>query len=259
MRAPAPALLTTLSGRIRRPPLPVRRARDPDQPPLSPMHALLVDDDADFRTFCRLALKSAQIDATERPGAAEALDLLDAEGESAFDIILLDLQMPGGSGHDLLYDIREKGDALPVIIISGVSDVEERVKGLRGGADDFMVKPVDADELIERIRAVVRRRNSLSPIEYGALHFDLAHRRVKRDGKPCNLSPREYDLLLRLARGAGNTVKRDDLLADVWDLGFDPGTNVLDVHIGRLRKKIDKEGDSLIETIRGVGYRLQRV
>ncbi len=223
------------------------------------MHALLVDDDADFRTFCRLALKSAQIDATERPGAAEALDLLDAEGESAFDIILLDLQMPGGSGHDLLYDIREKGDALPVIIISGVSDVEERVKGLRGGADDFMVKPVDADELIERIRAVVRRRNSLSPIEYGALHFDLAHRRVKRDGKPCNLSPREYDLLLRLARGAGNTVKRDDLLADVWDLGFDPGTNVLDVHIGRLRKKIDKEGDSLIETIRGVGYRLQRV
>lgn len=223
------------------------------------MKALLVDDDADFRTFCRLTLKTAEIEARECGTAEDALDILDEVGHGAFDIILLDLEMPGASGHDLLYDIREKGDALPVIILSGKEGAEERVKGLRGGADDFMVKPVDAQELLARIDTVVRRRNALDPIEYGELHFDLAHRRVKRGGEPCHLSPREYDLLLRLARGAGQTVKRDDLLSDVWDLGFDPGTNVLDVHIGRLRKKIDRGGqEPLIETIRGVGYRLKR-
>ena len=223
------------------------------------MRALLVDDDPDFRTFCRLALQGEGIESAECPDATSALDLLDAEGEGSFDVLLLDLEMPGPSGYDLLYDIREKSDALPVLIVSGRTEVEERVKGLRSGADDFLVKPVDATELVARIEAVVRRRNTLAPLEHGALHFDLAHRRVKRDGEPCNLSPREYDLLLRLAKGGGQTVKRDDLLADVWDLGFDPGTNVLDVHIGRLRKKVDRGGRvPLIETIRGVGYRLKR-
>ena len=222
------------------------------------MQALIVDDDPDFRTFCRIALKRGDIETVETPNAADALDVLDAQGDGAFDVILLDLEMPGASGHDLLYDVREKGDAMPVIILSGRSQVEERVKGLRGGADDYMVKPVDADELLARIDAVVRRRNSLAPLEYGELKFDLAQRRVKRGETSCNLSPREYDLLLRLARGGGATVKRDELLSDVWDLGFDPGTNVLDVHIGRLRKKVDKDGEPLIETIRGVGYRLNR-
>ena len=223
------------------------------------MRALLVDDDNDFRTFCKLALKTAEIESEECADATSALDLLDERGDGAFDVILLDLEMPGPSGYDLLYDIREKGDSMPVLICSGRGEVEERVKGLRSGADDFLVKPVDASELLARIDAVVRRRNSLSPLEYGALYFDLAHRRVKRDSEPCNLSPREYDLLLRLAKGGGQTVKRDDLLSDVWDLGFDPGTNVLDVHIGRLRKKIDRGGkEPLIETIRGVGYRLKR-
>ncbi len=222
------------------------------------MRALLVDDDPDFRTFCRLALKAIDCEVQEAPNAMEGLDILDAAGDGSFDVILLDLEMPGASGHDLLFDVREKGDALPVIILSGRSEVAERVKALRGGADDFMVKPVDSDELLARIEAVVRRRSTLPHIEYGALTFDLAQRRVKRDGKACHLSPREYDLLLRLQRGAGETVKRDTLLEDVWDLGFDPGTNVLDVHIGRLRKKIDREGEPLIETIRGVGYRLKR-
>lgn len=222
------------------------------------MQALIVDDDPDFRTFCRIALKRGEIEAVETPSAAAALDVLDAEGDGAFDVILLDLEMPGASGHDLLYDVREKGDAMPVIILSGRSQVEERVKGLRGGADDYMVKPIDGDELLARIDAVVRRRNSLAPLEYGDLKFDLAQRRVHRGDAPCHLSPREYDLLLRLARGGGATVKREELLSDVWDLGFDPGTNVLDVHIGRLRKKIDRDGEPSIETIRGVGYRLNR-
>lgn len=222
------------------------------------MHALLVDDDSDFRSICRLALKGEGIESTECSSAPEALDLLDERGEGAFDVVLLDLEMPGGSGHDLLFDVREKGDSLPVIIISGRGEVQERVRGLRGGADDFLVKPIEPEELLARIDAVVRRRNSLAPLDYGELHFDLAQRRVKRGGEPCHLSPREYDLLLRLAKGGGQTVKRDDLLNDVWDLGFDPGTNVLDVHIGRLRKKIDRSGEPLIETIRGVGYRLKR-
>lgn len=223
------------------------------------MRALIVDDDADFRSFCRIALRSSEIEASEAPEAMTALDMLDAEGEGAYDVVLLDLEMPGASGHDLLFDIREKGDALPVIFISGREEVEEKVKALRGGADDFIVKPVDPAELVARIEAVIRRRTSLAPFDYGVLSFDLAHRRVKRDGRACHLSPREYDLVLRLARGDGDTVKRETLLEDVWDLGFDPGTNVLDVHIGRLRKKIDRDGTPLIETVRGVGYRLKRL
>lgn len=223
------------------------------------MQALLVDDDADFRSLCRVALAKGGFTARETGTASEALDLLDDLGHGAFDVALLDLEMPGASGHDLLYDMREKGDALPVIIISGCSEPSERVKALRGGADDFMLKPIHGEELIARIENVIKRRSSLAPLEYGDLRFDLAHRRVTRGGAPCGLSPREYDLLLRLARGGGETVRRESLLADVWDIGFDPGTNVLDVHIGRLRKKIEqKDKAPLLETVRGVGYRLNR-
>ncbi|MEZ6016606.1 MAG: response regulator transcription factor [Planctomycetota bacterium] len=217
------------------------------------MRILLVEDDADFRTTLRIALASANHDVSEAPDAELALDAL-RFGEH--DLVLLDLELPERSGFDVIHDVREAGDELPIIVISGREGVEDRVKALRLGADDYLTKPIHFEELEARIEAVMRRRTQLAPVSFGDLHFDLARRRVTRNGKPCWLSPREYDLLFALARADGEAVTRKDLLNEVWDISFDPGTNVLDVHIGRVRKKVDRHGRPLIETVRGVGYKL---
>ena len=177
------------------------------------------------------------------------------EGNHGLDLILLDIEMPGATGWDLLTQLREAGEEIPVIFLSGLGDVEKRVRGLRMGADDYLVKPVDHAELVARIEAVLRRRSAMPQLTIADLRLDLALRRAYRADKPSYLSPKEFDLLLALARAKGGVVSRTELLKQVWDMNFDPGTNLLDVHIGRLRKKIDRTGD-LIETVRGQGYRL---
>ena len=217
------------------------------------MRILIVEDDIDFRTLLRLALEGAGHEVSEAPDAELGLDAL-RFGEH--DLVLLDLELPDRSGLDLLHDVRAEGDEVPVLIVSGRPGVDDRVKALRLGADDYLVKPVHFEELEARIEAVMRRRTQLAPVQFGDVHFDLARRRVRRNGKPCWLSPREYDLLFALARANGEAVTRKDLLQEVWDINFDPGTNVLDVHIGRVRKKVDRHGRPLIETVRGIGYRL---
>jgi len=120
------------------------------------------------------------------------------------------------------------------------------------------VKPVEYDELLARLDAVVRRRRSLPTIDYGDLRMDLARRRARRGDAPLELSPREYDLLMALVQADGEPLSREELLRDVWDMKFDPGTNVVDVHIGRVRKKLNRLGPSMIETVRGRGYRAVR-
>ena len=139
--------------------------------------------------------------------AASGLAILQSHPAGHFDAVLLDVQMPGASGWDLLFKIREAGNEVPVLFISGLGDVEDRVKGLRLGADDYLTKPV------------------------------------------------EYDLLLYLAQAGGEVVSRKALLEDVWNMPFDPGTNVVNVHINRLRRKLDRCGPPVIETVRGQGYR----
>jgi two-component system copper resistance phosphate regulon response regulator CusR len=225
-------------------------------PARNPMRVLLVEDDQDFRLVAQHALRNAGVQAESASSAEEGLRLLRASAPGTFDCVLLDVVMPGASGWDLLLEIREHGDEIPVIFVTGRESVEERVRGLRMGADDYLVKPVEFEELVARIEAVLRRRREMADIHFGDLHLDLARRRVSRGEKRVELSPREYDLLLVLARASGRIVPREKLLGDVWDLPFDPGTNVLDVHIGRLRKKLDAHGPPLIRTVRGSGYQL---
>jgi two-component system OmpR family response regulator len=216
---------------------------------------LIVDDDAEFREFTTVAMAAAGISYESAEDAEGGLALM---REKTFDLILLDVRMPGASGMSLLMQIREAGNETPVIFVTGVGDVDDRVKGLQLGADDYIVKPVAYDELIARMEAVLRRRQSLAPIEFGDLSLDLARRKVERAGQPINLSPREYDLLFALVSAKGEVISRKDLMSDVWNMDFDPGTNVLDVHIGRLRKKLDRQGRPLIKTVRGQGYCIAR-
>jgi len=203
------------------------------------MRVLVVDDDPDFRSYVLAGLKRAGIDCEGAADGPSAKELLDRVGVEPFDLILLDVKMPGQSGWDLLLEMRELGRETPVVFLSGMDSVAERVKGLRLGADDYIAKEFDFDELIARIGAVIRRRRTLAPIEYADLKLDLAKRTVWRGGHPIGLSPREFDLL-----------------REVWSMDTDPQTNVVDVHVARLRRKIDRAGVPLIQTVRGEGYRL---
>jgi len=220
------------------------------------MRVLVVDDDPDFRSYVVAGLKRAGIDCEGASDGAMAKGLLDRVGVEPFDLILLDVMMPGQSGWELLLEIRELGRETPVIFLSGLDSVEERVKGLRLGADDYVHKEFDFEELVARIGAVIRRRRSLAPIEYADLKLDLAKRTAWRGGQQIVLSPREFDLLRTLVSRAGQVITRVDLLREVWSLDIDPQTNVVDVHVARLRRKLDGHGVPLIQTVRGEGYRL---
>jgi two-component system copper resistance phosphate regulon response regulator CusR len=219
------------------------------------MRLLVVDDDPKFRGYISSGLRESGIDCAAAADPGEALSTLqnDARG---FDLILLDVMMPAQSGWDLLSDLRELGRETPVIFVTARDAVEERVKGLRLGADDYVIKPFAFSELLARIEAVIRRRRSLAPIEVFDLKLDLARRQVRRGDRSIDLSPREFDLLLALVQAEGKVLSRSELLRQVWSIEFDPGTNVVDVHIGRLRRKIDRHGPPLIQTVRGEGYRL---
>lgn len=220
------------------------------------MRLLLVDDDAEMLEFLQASLDQiGHQHEIARDGEA-ALTLLRECPGGHFDLVLLDLQMPDKNGWDTLYELREAGNEIPVIIISGLKSMEQKVRGLGLGADDFLGKPFEFAELAARIDAVIRRRATVSPIEYGDLTLDLARRRVRRGEQSIELSPREFDLLLVLTRAKGELVTREQLLADVWDLDFNPGTNVVDVHVGRLRRKLDRHGPPLIVNERGMGFRL---
>jgi DNA-binding response OmpR family regulator len=226
--------------------------------PAGSIRALIVDDDPGFHSFVEIALEEAGMHCRVAESAEHALELLELVPAGTYDVILLDVEMPGASGWELLERLRSEGDEVPVIYVSARGTTADRVRGLRLGADDYLAKPVEFDELIARIEAVVRRRRSLSPIVFGDLTIDLARRRAERVGKRVELTPKEFDLLLTLVRADETVLSRQDLLREVWDMEFDPGTALLDVHLGRLRKKLDRFGRPLIETVKGEGYRAVR-
>jgi len=222
------------------------------------MRILVVDDDPKFRKFTTLALETAGIDYAVAEDGVHGLLALEDSSTGHFDAVLLDIEMPVASGWDLLYAIREKGSEIPVMFVTGRADVADRVKGLRMGADDYITKPVEYEELVARIEAVLRARQSMPVLHFGNLSMDLGTRKVIRGGAPVELSPREYDLLLRIVQADGQPVSRKTLLRDVWNMDFDPETNVVDVHVGRVRRKLNRTGPSMIETVRGEGYRAIR-
>jgi DNA-binding response OmpR family regulator len=223
------------------------------------MRLLIVDDDPKFRSYISGGLKESGSECETAADGAAAMKLLEDPTRPAFDLILLDVMMPVQNGWEMLHDLRTHGRETPVIFVTARDAVEERVKGLKLGADDYIIKPFAFDELLARIDAVIRRRKALAPIEYADLRLDLARRNVTRAGKSVDLSPREFDLLRSLIAQHDRVMTRAELLHEVWGIDFDPETNVVDVHVARLRRKLDRNGEPLIHTVRGEGYKISAV
>jgi DNA-binding response OmpR family regulator len=178
-----------------------------------------------------------------------------------YDAITLDRMLPGLDGLALLKVLREAGVETPVLMISALSDVDERVRGLRAGGDDYLTKPFVADEMSARLEVLLRRKRGperQSVLRVGDLEFDLITREVRRSGQTLRLLPTEMKLLEFLMRNSGQILTRTMIFEAVWGYHFDPGTNLIDVHLGRLRRKVDPPGaPALIRTIRGAGYSLR--
>jgi len=222
------------------------------------MRVLVVEDDLETAQFLRKALK-------ER-GHAVVLAHDGEEGaalarEGSFDVMIIDRMLPKLDGLSLVRQLRSEGIRTPVLILSALGEVDDKVKGLRAGGDDYLTKPYAFSELLARIEALSRRGQlQEEPTRYvvGDLVLDRLSHRVTRAGEPIALQPREFRLLEYLMRHAGQVVTRTMLLEHVWDYHFDPQTNVIDVHISRLRAKIDKNfEESLLHTIRGAGYMIR--
>ena len=176
-----------------------------------------------------------------------------------YDLITLDRMLPGMDGIDVVAGLRRAGSDTPVLMISALSDVDERVRGLRAGGDDYLTKPFAPDEMSARAEVLLRRRQpqSVQRLRVADLELDLVSHVAYRGGQPLTLLPTEYRLLEFLMRHAGQVLTRTMIFETVWGFHFDPGTNVIDVHIGRLRRKIDGAGQpALIHTVRGTGYRI---
>lgn len=194
--------------------------------------------------------------------AADGRDGLFHATDSSYAAIILDRMLPGMDGLAVLSALRAAGVVTPVIILSALGSTDERVRGLKGGSDDYLVKPFAFSELLARVEALQRRSGGpaspvVTSLACADLTMDLLARRVERRGLKIDLQPREFRLLELLLRNQGQVVTRTMMLEEVWDYHFDPGTNVIDVHISRLRKKIDEGSDTpLLHTVRGVGYML---
>jgi two-component system OmpR family response regulator len=177
-----------------------------------------------------------------------------------YDAITLDRMLPGMDGLSVLRAIRAVGVQTPVIMLSALGDVDARICGLRAGGDDYLTKPFDPDELIARLEAMLRRGTKSidfqeTKLRVGSLEIDLLARSVKREGQEIELQPTEYRVLEFMTRHAGRTITRSMLFEAIWGYHFNPGTNLINVHIARLRKKIERDGEPpLIQTVRGSGY-----
>ncbi|MAB78790.1 MAG: DNA-binding response regulator [Planctomycetes bacterium] len=217
------------------------------------MRLLVVDDDPKFRGFMLEGLKEHGFSCTVVSDVPQAEGVI-SRGEE-YDLILLDVMMPKQLGWEFLEWLRSGGNRTPVIFVTARHAVDERVKGLKLGADDYIVKPFEFSELLARLEAVSRRHRDNAKLEIADLVIDFERRLVERSGRRIEMSPREYDLLLALVKARGKVIGRDELLRKVWDIDFDPGTNVVNVQVARLRRKIDLPGHTaLIHTVVGKGY-----
>lgn len=223
------------------------------------MRILLVEDDPTVRGFVAKGLREAGHVLETADNGKDGLFLAVSD---TFDVIILDRMLPGGiDGLRLLETLRAQGNATPVVLLSALSQVDERVAGLKAGGDDYLTKPFAFAELLARVEALSRRAKGDGPqtrLVVADLEMDLLSRQVKRAGQKIDLQPREFRLLEYLMRHASQVVTRTMLLEGVWDYHFDPQTNVIDVHVSRLRQKIDKPFDlPLIHTVRNAGYILR--
>jgi len=223
------------------------------------MRILVVEDDREVAGFVVRGLKEAGHVVEHADNGRDGLFLAASE---PFDAMILDRMLPGGiDGLRVLETLRGQKNTVPVLILSALAEVDERVKGLKAGGDDYMTKPFAFSELLARVEALVRRGKPEGPVtklEVADLVLDLLSRQVKRAGQKIDLQPREFRLLEYLMRYAGQVVTRTMLLEAVWDFHFDPKTNIVETHISRLRSKVDRgHARELIHTLRGAGYCLR--
>lgn len=222
------------------------------------MRILVVEDDKTIADFILQGLKEAGFAVDYAADGKEGLYLATTE---SFDAAVVDIMLPKLDGLSLISEMRNKRIKIPTIILSAKRSVEDRVKGLETGSDDYLVKPFAFSELLARIQALIRRTSpGDEPVRFhvDTLEVDLLKRRVRRDNKPIDLQPKEFSLLEYLLRNRGRVLSKTLLLEHIWDYGFNPQTNVVDVLVCRLRNKIDKGfKKKLIHTIRGVGYVLK--
>jgi DNA-binding response OmpR family regulator len=221
------------------------------------MRILLVEDEAQVASFICRGLREQQYTVDHAPDGEEALFLAQT---NEYDLVLLDWRLPKVSGIDVLRSLREDGVTVPILLLTAKDTLQDKVQGLDSGADDYLTKPFGFEELLARVRALLRRRGDLIPtvLQVGDLEMDSLRHTVTRAGQKVDLTIREYELLEYLMRNADRVVTRTMLAEHVWEHDFDPLSNVIDVHIARLRRKI--EGDSavkLLHTVRGKGYTLR--
>jgi DNA-binding response OmpR family regulator len=214
------------------------------------MKLLVVEDEAQILSFLLKGLRRAGYEVVHC-GTGEA-GLAIAE-QAGIDLILLDLGLPDLDGTEVLRRLRASGDHVPVIVLTARGELADRVVGLDQGADDYLPKPFEFEELLARIRARLRWRDGELVLRAGGLVLDLRARRIRVDDREVDLTAREFELMEMLMRHTGEVLSRELLLSRVWGLEFDPGSNVVDVYIGHLRRKL---GEGSIETVRGAGYRL---
>jgi two-component system OmpR family response regulator len=222
------------------------------------MKVLLVEDNERVAAFVKKGLAEAGNTVDHAGNGRDGLFLAASE---PYDTIILDRMLPGGvDGLGIIEALRKTGNRTPILILSALGEVDERIRGLKAGGDDYLAKPFAIGELLARLEALARRGTS-APVEtslrVGDLEMDLLARKVVRGGKVVALQPREFKLLEYLMRHAGQVVTRTMLLENVWDYHFDPQTNVIDVHVSKLRQKIDAGFPRpLLHTVRGAGYKL---
>ena len=218
------------------------------------MKILVVEDDKTVGQYVKRGLTEAGYQAELAVDGEAGLHLATA---GHYDLLVLDLRLPKLEGREVLRTLRDRGNMLPVLVLTAQDAVDFKVQALRMGADDYVTKPFALEELLARVEALGRRPKALAPpvLQVADLTLDTGSREVRRNGKPIELTPKEYAVLEYLARHQGRVMPRTLITEYAWDYHFDPGTNIVDVVITRLRKKIDAGRDpKLIHTVRGVGY-----
>ena len=221
------------------------------------MKILLVEDEAEIGDLIKTGLEKEEFSVDYCKDGDSGME---HAMSNSYDAIVLDVMLPGKSGLEILKMVRVGQNNVPIIIITARGETEDRIEGLDLGADDYLPKPFFVEELIARLRAIWRRSSEtgMSVLNVGTLSANLMSREVVRSGRQIEMTPKEFSLLAFLMRAPGRVLTRTQILEQVWGYHFDPGTNLVDVYIRRLRSKIDFEGEiPLIETLRGVGYRMQ--
>jgi DNA-binding response OmpR family regulator len=218
------------------------------------MRLLLVEDDRRLADLLATRLGRDDYQVTVCHDGAEALELADAR---EFDLVVVDVMLPGVDGMVVTSELRSRGNRIPILMLTARDTVDDRVKGLRAGADDYLVKPFAFAELLARIEALTRRIGPQERFSFGGVALNARARRVKVNGREVELTAKEFDLLECLLRNTGRVITRTELKERVWDFGFDARTKVVDLYVHYLRKKLGEAGD-IIQTVRGVGYAVGR-